>query len=170
MASSTCLLDIGERDRGDHVGGGVGERLDLGGVVTPGRLSRQQLGWVVAVVLRTHAAADHDGGRPVGLPFPNLLEQRDRLAVHLVELPGVVTDLGRPPRTGPPGRALEHEAQFRLACESHVGLVVGAELLGARFVLEHVEGREEGQIQALVEDQNSLDPAVGQEHAPVQLG
>ena len=44
-----------------------------------------------------------------------LLHQRDRLPVERVELLGRVAELRRPARAGPPGRALEHEADAPVA-------------------------------------------------------
>jgi hypothetical protein len=156
------------RDRGDHVGRGVGEGRDLGGVVVLPLPRGELRGRVVAVVLGADAAADHDG-RPGLVVAADLLHEGDRLAVQVVELLRRVADLGRPAGARPPGGALEHEADFVPAGERHVRRVVGAQRLRPLFVLEEVECREQGQVEAVVEDEGRLDAAIGQEQAAVEL-
>lgn len=57
-----------------------------------------------------------------------------------------------------------------LARELGVGLEIAAERFRALVVFQQVEGGEQRQVEAFVEDQGGLDPAVGQEQAAVELG
>ena len=75
-----------------------------------------------------------------------------------------------PARVRPPGRAFEHEAEPALARQRDVRLVVAAQPLGPLLVLEQVEGGEFGQVEPLVEDQDGLDPTVGEKEVAAELG
>jgi len=101
--------------------------------------------------------------------LPELLHQRDRLAVERVEPVERVTDLGRPVRARPPGGCLEDEADAALAREDGVGRVVEAELVGALVVLEQVEGSECRQLEAVMENERCLEAAVSDEKTAVEL-
>ena len=59
---------------------------DLGRVIVLRRLRGKQLAGVVAVVLRSDATADHDRRTGLALLIPDQLQERDCLAVELVEL------------------------------------------------------------------------------------
>ena len=155
------LLDVGHRDRRDHVRGGLGKGPDLLGVVLL-RLVRGHLsGRVVAVVLRTDTAADHDRRAILAGLGAKLLHQLDRLAVELRQLLVGVADLRRPVRIRTPGGAFEHEPEAVLARQGHIWLEVGPQLALARIVLEQVECSELGQVEPAVEDQVGLEAAVG---------
>jgi hypothetical protein len=135
-----------------------------------GRLGREQLAGVVAVVLRPHTAADHERRAARLLLVADLLQEPDRLAIDTIELLAVVTELTGPARAGSPGRTLEHEAHPPLARQGDVGRVIATQLLGAPVVLEQVEGGERGQVEALVEDEHGLDPTVREEEDVPELG
>jgi hypothetical protein len=53
------LSRVVHRDRGDQIGLGAGEGLDLRGVVGAGRFDLHQLARLVPVTARTDAPADH---------------------------------------------------------------------------------------------------------------
>jgi hypothetical protein len=89
-------------------------------------------------------------------------------AVGVVELVLRVAELVRPVRVGAPRCRVEDEADALLARDGDVGLEVGAQLVGARVVLEEVEGGEAGQVDAPVEDQRGLEATVGDE-GPIAL-
>ena len=164
------LLDVGHRERRDHVGLGVGEGADLGRVVLGGLIGGELPLGVVAVVLRPDAAADHDRRDVVLVPVAQLRHQCDRPPVHRVQLRRAVADLRPPSRARAPGRALQHEAGAVLLGELEVGHEVAAQLLGApSSLLEQIEGGELGQVEPAVEDQGGLDPAVGEEELVAQL-
>ena len=81
-----------------------------------------------------------------------------------------VAELGAPVGAGPPGRALEDEAHAVGARDVDVALVVADQELPALDIAQQREGREEGQVQPVLEDQAGLDAAVGQEEGAVALG
>ncbi len=74
-----------------------------------------------------------------------------------------------PPRTGPPGRALEHEAGPVLAGEREVRLVVLLERPRAVRVAEQRERGELGKVDAPLEDEDRLETAVGEHEAVAEV-
>ena len=85
------------------------------------------------------------------------------LSVGPVKRATVVADLLRPVRIGPPGGGLEQEALSGGTSDRGVLVVVGVECGTAGPVLEQREGSELREIEAVVEHQVGLEPAVGDE-------
>jgi hypothetical protein len=123
----------------------VGERGDLGGVVVARLRGGQLRARVVGIVLRTDAAADHDG-RAACVLVAHVFHQLDRPSVRLVERPGVVADLRRPAGAGPPRGTFEHEAEPALSRQVGERVVVALQPGGPGLVLEQVERREGRQV------------------------
>ena len=96
------------------------------------------------------------------MPCPQLAHERDGAAVERRQLRVGVPELSRPARRGPPRRRLGHEAEPVRRGECQVRRVVPPQYLCARLVAEQREGREQRKIEALFEDQDGLDAAVGQ--------
>src|SRR5690606_12266626 len=68
-----------------------------------------------------------------------------------------------------PGRALENEAHAVGPGDRDVALEIADESGAAFLRPHHVEGREVGQVQTIVEDQRRLYATVGEKQATVEL-
>ena len=96
-------------------------------------------------------------------------EQGDGAAVQLGELCRRVPEPLRPVGVRAPGRGLEHDPDAALARDADVWLEVAAQGVRAALAREQVVGREVREVEAVVEDEGRLDPAVGEERDVVEL-
>ena len=134
------------RDRGDHVGAGVDERVDLRLVDALRVVERHRRARDVAVAARPDAAAHDDRpGYPRGMFGFELLHEGDRIAVELAHRVRIEAELGAPIDARTPSRALEHEARARSAgSELEVAAEVAAQLLAPGLRPQQHECRELG--------------------------
>ena len=123
----------------------------------------------VAVATRTDAAGDDDGRLGSLELVTQGLEQGDGPAVQLDELGRRVPEPLRPVGTGAPGRRLEHDPDASLARDADVRLEVASERVLAALAREQVVRGEVREIEAVVEDEGGLEPAVGQERDVLEL-
>ena len=164
------LVGGGHGDAGDQVHPCLRHDAGLGGVVGERLLARHHLTGLVAVAAGPDAAA-HDHGRLGGLvPLPQLPEHGDGVTGEVGELLGAVAEPGGPVGAGPPRRGLEDDADAVAPRDGEVALEVAHQGGPALGVVEQGEGGEVGQVEAVVEDERRLEPAVGEEHLGVELG
>src|SRR5262249_12403039 len=71
--------------------------------------------------------------------------------------------------TGAPCRCFENETSSRLRCDRRVFAVVGAQGVGATFVVEQHERGEVGKVEASIEDHVGLETRVGEEDTSLEL-
>ena len=101
-----------------------------------------------------------------GTPSPSswsrgLDEQRRRLGGSRAEAGRPVAELGPPVGVGAPGRGLELEPGAAVPGDGHVPLVVAPQQPLAVGIVQQREGREQRQVDAVVEDQVGLEATVG---------
>lgn len=163
------LVGVGHGDRRHHVGAGLGEGSDLQAVIGFGVQGGHDLPGIVAIAARADAAAYHHGRGRRFMAGAQVVHQLHRLPVHRRDVVGRVAELGAPVGAGPPGRALQDETHAVGLGDGDVAFVVARERGPAVGIAEQVEGREVGQVEAVLEDQRGLDTAVGQEEGAAAL-
>src|SRR5690606_31453580 len=158
------------RDGRDHVDAGGRERSGLGRMVITSLFDRHGFAGDVTVAAWADAAADEErsGLRPI--LGRELVHQFDRLQVDSLQICSGVTKLRAPVRIGTPGRAFKHEAGAVSHSQVRVRSVIGLQLLATLGCVEKDEGREQGKVLALQEDQARLQATIGQEQAPSLIG
>ena len=160
------LLGIGHRQHAHQVGAARGECLDLTGVVPLGHRRRHAIRGLVSVTTRTDRAADENRR---GAVAAQLVDQSHRVEVDLLERLLGVPELLAPVAVRTPGGGVEEQPDTLFAGKRDVFPVVVAEQTPAVVVLEQVERREVGQVDAVVEDQRRLHPPVRDEELAPEL-
>ena len=159
---------VRQGERGDEVGAGVGERLDLRTVIGLGGVGIHGSEIGVRVTARADAPADDDGR--AGLPFPEPEEEVDGPAIHVAQPGRVEAESLAPVGAGAPRQGFEHEAAVVGLAETQVAAeVLAHHQFGVAVVVQDETG-EVGQVDPTVEDEVGLDPAVGEEDLARRLG
>jgi len=163
------LFHVVHRDRGDHVGRGVAEHLDLRRVIRLGRFLRHRVRRLVTVPARAEAAADHDRLRAVSELSANFLQKADRSSIRLRELGRAVAKPGPPLGARAPRRALEDQPGHKAPSEGGVAAKVLSQRGLAVRSLQQIEGGEIGELEALEKDERRFDAAVRQKKLVTEL-
>jgi hypothetical protein len=152
----------------DQVDAGLGQCLDLGGVVGGGVVGIDYLACDVPIALGPEAAADQECLEP-GL-LPHALEQADGVAVHAAQLGGGIPETVAPVLAGTPRRRLQLDCRPSLPGDVYVLAVVAPQQVAAPVAVDEHERSEVGESDVVVVDQVGLQAAVGHDRDSRQLG
>jgi len=132
-------------------------------------LRRQMVCGIVGIPFRAERGADHDRAAGHLLSHPRLLGVRDAAAICLGEVVEGVPELRTPGRIRTPRISLEDEARSVRPGGLEVRREVLSHRLAALVGLEQREGGEARQVDAVMEDERRLGPAVAEEDLPLEL-